>query len=147
MPLNRRQGRVFYLVADIYIPKDTAVDENNAALDVRYPQIPNLRGIPCKHEQSQEDNVATVIGRGTGELAENIDHFKFAREIPMEDSYVIHVRSVIEADDGVFYLTSGAPDDRPAYNRRRANQRKVSAKKIPKPLEIIPPPVYQEGLI
>lgn len=147
VPLNRRQGRLYYVVCDIYIPEPAGIGDFNEAGDFHYPSAPSLRGILCMHTQSQEDNNNTPIGRGEGDYAENIDRFKFSRDVPIEDSYLLHVRSLTEADDGVFYVTLGASNDRPARNRRRANQRKVSAKKVPKPAYLNPPPVYREDLI
>ena len=147
MPLNRRQSRTMYLVADIYKPLSPSVDETNSGLDFGWPVLPTRRGVRCMHTQGQEDNMPTVTGRGEGEYAENIDRFKFARDVELGDGYLIHVRSKIEADDGVFYVMQGSSSDRPARNRRRASQRRVSAKKIPQPGNVQPPPVFDEELI
>jgi len=102
MPLNRRQARSFLFLCDIYKPLDTAVGIDQAATDARSPDTPTYRLVECQHTQAQEDNVPTLVGRGKGMLAENIDHFKFARDVDIEDGYRLHVRSREDADDGAF---------------------------------------------
>ena len=149
--LTRRQEHLYRFRADLFKPVELDTSDDQSVSDQAWKEPATASAVPCWKRESQEENQASPVGRTNYDIALTIDQFTFPSGVTIDDGWLIKLYSpdpeelvgaeamgngqMQNADDGPqFYIVQGGAQDRPAVNRRQANQRKVFGVKTSAPV-------------
>jgi hypothetical protein len=133
MALNRRQLRIYQHRVNLYRPQELSYDEFNSQESVQFFTDPAYSNIPCGYFESDELDTISVVGRLNHDIMLTIDKFHFETGQEIEDGWLIELMTPGNPDANKFWITQGNAKDRQTIGKRRANYRRVYAKRTAPP--------------